>query len=459
MSTHRKKNLALNARCCEPNACSSLLSWFLVLVSLFCANNVLAQTIFFSEIAAASNTSFTSSEHTISSIEIKIHGRGKTRPRVLATAIETKQGQALDTATLWRDVQRIKNFEVFQHVTATVGHHSDGVTIAVHVTDRWTLIPVFRPALGGGVFYLKLGVRDTNFLGANQDLAVYAGPYIAKAKKSYLIGVDWYFRQFLGRNRLESFMTRDFMIDPFYDYALGSTTSVLEVGIWSEQINFFWQGYDLIQPGASLLISKRDYRLLQGPAIAGLPRQSLGIRPGLLLRLGQVNYQNYQYTGADLLFDGHLELRSRGPDGFAGGSIEGRLFFLPQRRMNLAHRLRFDGRNPQHAVDQITYGGFDRIRGHPVNYLRGSYMGLSNNEVRIVIDNNILNLVFLQGVLLYDIALASDGSNLRLAQGAGVGIRGAIIPAYGMFVRADIAHSLNHKNLGFDIGIGIKEFY
>lgn len=436
-----------------------LRKWLLVLSFTCCANNAIAETTAPSDITAAAGEIPAPVGAIISNIEIRIHGRGKTRPRVLASALDSEAGQALDAATLWRDVQRIKNFEVFQNVTADVGHSNTGVTVAVHVTDRWALIPVFRPALGGGVFYLKLGVRDTNFLGANQDLAVYAGPYIAKAKKSYLIGVDWYFRQFLGRNRLESFLARDFTVDPFYDYASGETTSVLEVGIWSEQLNYFWQRYDMIQPGASFLIMKRDYRLLEGNAIAGMPRQSLGLRPGLLLRLGQVNYENYQYTGVDLLLDAHYEVRSSGPDGFWGGSVEARAFFLPQRRLNFAHRLRFDGRDPQHAVDQITYGGLDRVRGHPVNYLRGNRMGLSNNEARIVIDDNILDLVFLQGVVLYDVALAGDGNKIRVAQGAGLGIRGAIIPAYGMFLRADVAHSLTTKNLGFDIGIGIKEFY
>lgn len=431
----------------------------------FCSCAVLAATAVVL-VAIPWDTHAESAAQAVSEISVSIHGRQATRAKVLEKALETEANAPYAADVLWRDVQRIKNFEVFKDVTAVVTDHGAAVTIDVQVTDRFTIIPVFRPALGGGVFMLKLGVRDTNFLGANQDLAVYGGPYIADigdiagSKKSYLLGIDWYFRQFAGRNRLEAFTARDFIVDPFYDYNTGTAATELEVGIWSQTFNFFVQRHDLVQPGVSLAFHKRDYRLLAGtPLTVALPAESVGLRPGLLLRLGKVDYENYQYRGYDLLLDSYRELRTSGPTGFWGGAAEARVFLLPHRRLNIALRGRFDGRNNAHAVDDIGYGGLDRVRGHPFNYLRGQRLGLFNNEVRILIDDNIMNLLYLQGVILYDFAVVDRGAAERTAHGAGIGIRAALIPVYGMFLRLDLAHALNRSDLGFDIGIGIKEFY
>lgn len=398
---------------------------------------------------------------TVQHVEVVIQGQHYTRGAYLARTLKLKPGARFDADTLADDLQRIRNYEIFLDVTATVTQVApDAVTVAVIVTDRWSWIPVLRPNGGGGVFTLKLGVRDTNFLGANQDLAVYAGPYFGQGNRSYLLGVEWFIRHLFSRHGADIVAVRDFYVEPVYDGATAPTK--IETETVSGEFKFRYNEHDYIRPALTFAAARRDFRVFMGPAFPGLPSRLVTLEPGAELTLGRVDYNNYRFTGYDFTLRGGYAFRPEGPAGFWRAGAEGRAFWLPYRRLNLATRLQVFANGATAYVDDQTLDGLTGMRGFPSRYLRLNAGAALNNEVRVTAAEALFRLIYVGVVALYDVALVDGGARgdgLRVHHALGGGLRLAFIPAYGMYLRIDVAHALDVRALGFDLGIGITEFF
>ncbi len=410
----------------------------------------------------------------IQQIQFSIRGIGYTRSKTFSQAMDQTPGQAYDPLILQQDLQRIRNYEVWQDVTSTTHNVApSAVTIGIEAMSPWSIVPVFRPKSGSGIFLLKLGVRDTNFLGYNQDVSVYAGPYVTKKTSSYLLGVEWFFRQFLRRHELNVIAGRDFYADLFYRGNKSITT--LETEVWGISADFFYQKSDIFQPGITFGVQQKKFSLLDGVAPSGgVPATANAYTPGLLFRAGRVNYYAFRYEGFDSIVRIYRQFKHH-PSGvtgtklndYWGGNLQARYFWLPHKRINLAWRMQFEARSAKHVVDDVMYDALNFMRGYPAGYLRGTHGLMINNEVRVAVIENLWGLFYIAVAGFYDAAVLGRGTIFKdwgkYHHAAGGGLRVAVIPVLGTFFRADIGHSLNTKSprLNFltALSMEIKEFF
>lgn len=400
----------------------------------------------------------------IATVNVRIVGRQATSGIYLQRSMRSKVGQPFDPQLFDNDVQRLRNYEVFRSVEGHVDRRDDGVHLEVVVEDRWTIIPVFRPVIAAGIVSLKLGLRDSNFLGRNMDLALYGGPYFSPAENSWVAGFDWMVRQFAGRHVLDSTGGRDYFVDSYYNYQNGEPASDIRVETLFGQATIWFRPDEFarvpIQPGVGAYVGMRRYSLLRGAEPEdGLAANTFAIRPRLSLRVGRVDFEDYRYEGYEVEVGAMHQISVRGTPSYWGGDIQGRFFLRPLPRLNLAFRIRGDVRNNGHSADDVTYGGLDRVRGFPFNWVRGKRGALLNSEARILVHDSIWDVFFFQIVALYDVAIIGDRFGARLAHSAGLGSRIAVIPVFGMFSRVDVARSLSDGSLSFDVAIGIREFF
>ena len=401
---------------------------------------------------------------TVGHIDVRIVGRQSTSARHVQRSMRSVRGQPFDAQTFENDLQRIRNYEVFTRVDGHATQRGDEVDLEVRVEDRWTIVPAFRPSIGAGVQIYKLGIRDSNFLGRNQNLVLLGGPYLSRIETNWVAGWIWNARQFAGRHELWTFGGRDYFVDSYYDYGTGEPTSDVRVETLHADAMFWYRIDEFarvpVQPGVGVYASSRRFTLLRGqPPVDGLAPRSTFVRPRLGLKLGRVDFAHYRYRGADLVASAFRQFAVEGTPGFWGGELEARYFARPFNWLNLAFRARADVRNNVHSADDVAYGGLDRVRGFPFNWLRGKRAGVLNSEARILIHESLLDLVFLQGVVFYDVAVTGGRDQARVAQSLGLGTRLAVIPVFGMFSRLDVARSLTDGSLSFDIGLGIREFF
>lgn len=407
----------------------------------------------------------------VDTLSVVVTGPGFTGADTVRDALDLGACDVYEPHLLDLSVRRLWDYEIYQAVTAETIRTADGVTIEVRVRDRWSLIPVFRPNLGGGIFKLLLGARDTNFLGENRDVALYGGIYHSFDDNAtdWVAGGWWLDKQFFGRHYLYTLLNRDFTTDPYY---LGGTSpaTVLEKQIEEGYVEFLYQGSDTWQPGVFFYGARRRYELQGGlePDDAGslgqpLPGSLWGLRPGLLFRAGEVHQRQYRYTGADAVVGLFHEFRPPGLGEFSGGFVRLRGFLLPHSRINLAARLQLEARNNRFRVDDLAYGGLNTLRGFPQQYLRGTKAALLNSEVRVVLVDHLFDFLFLQGNVFYDVAVMDAAGPFRqrthTAQGAGAGIRIGVVQIHGTFLRLDVGRPVDRGGLGPDISMGVVQFF
>lgn len=391
-------------------------------------------------------------------LDLSVSGPGWTRADFIRLGLDSKPGRPFDARVLERDLRRMGNYEIFQEIVAVTEATDEGVDIRIDAVDRWGLIPLFRPQFGGGIINVMGGIRDLNFLGFNQELGLYGGYYRSPESQSWLAGGWVIQRQFLGRHYLLSWAQRDYLVEPFYNGKTEAETE-LEKEILDLTLDFFWQRWDRFRPGAWVYLAERRFQPVGGaPRSPEDPEQLRGLRAGLQLKLGQVDYERFRYEGADLHLGAFHEFRTSAEHPFSGGFAVGRWFALPHDRVNLAVRGRLDLRNNTWRVDDIAWGGFDTVRGFPDRWIKGRRGALLNHELRLVAADQALGFGFVQVVGFYDVAWYGDtigpGQREAVAQGVGGGIRLGVVQIHGTFLRVDVGWPLSHPELGPDISIG-----
>ena len=401
---------------------------------------------------------------TVTNVTANVTGPGWTRARVLERSVSLSAGVPFDAALLWEDLARLRNTELFQDVTATVTHTTDGVVLQLDAIDRFSLIPVFEPTFGGDVFQVIAGLRDANFLGLAQDLTLYGGLFSRADVRGPIVGGQWIHRQIAGRHTLAVLADTSQSDALFFDaggnvvarYDIRSGTTLLQ-GILK-----FRRG---LEPGFYAGWSGRWADTIQ-PATTGAPsvpplRQDLLL--GTTLRFGTVDYDAFLYTGRDLTFDLTQRIRLRGGSGYPALTVQGRLFDRPLPWLNLAVRARLVGKLNSQEADDLAWGGFSNIRGLAAGRLRGRYGALLNTEARATIAQRLWGTFFLQSAVFCDAGVV--GRALRGARqvqsgtSCGIGLRGGIHQLAGVFGRIDLAFASDGGNIRPGVSFGVRQFF
>ncbi len=399
---------------------------------------------------------------TVESIHVTVDGMGRTDPEYLKKTFRQREQAPLDQRLLWKDLKRVRNFQIYRTVTADVMPSPGGVTIDVLITDQWSVIPVLRPTFGADVLHIETGIRDANFLGIAHDLELVSGAYRSPTSRSWLLGLQYASRNFLERHYVAGNVRRNFYSDTFYGPGATVATRV-EIATVSGGGEVQYMASEKFQPGILMQISREDYDLLSGIPPVGIPAQpARTIKVGVSGQTGVIEYDRYRYQGYDARLELYQKIRWSGPSSYPGLTLSGRGFWLPHDRINLAGRLLFEATGNGHRLDELAWGGFDRIRGFPDRFLRGRHGALVNLEARVVLFDTLWRTFFVQAATFYDAAAVGDDTIKKWdkrGQSLGFGVRGAIIQAFGFFARFDAAHALGRPELPWDFNLSVDQFF
>jgi hypothetical protein len=101
--------------------------------------------------------------------DVKIQGTKKTKHRFIINFLETKNGQALDSIVLNKDIIRLKRLPAISHASYQIFHAHDNLyNVFFNIEENFTIIPELNiwTTSERDVAY-KVGVYDYNFLGKN----------------------------------------------------------------------------------------------------------------------------------------------------------------------------------------------------------------------------------------------------------------------------------------------------
>ena len=101
--------------------------------------------------------------------DVKIQGAKKTKDGFILKFLETKNGHALDSIVLDRDIIRLKRLPAISHASYQIFHSHDNLyNVFFNIEENFTIIPVLNiwTTSERDVAY-KVGVYDYNLFGRN----------------------------------------------------------------------------------------------------------------------------------------------------------------------------------------------------------------------------------------------------------------------------------------------------
>jgi outer membrane protein insertion porin family len=320
---------------------------------------------------------------------IEFQGLSKMRPSRILQYMRTKIGDPFEEQVFARDIDVVKSWMHFEYVRPTIDRREDGVRINIEMKEKWTVLPEVDIKYAGGVFVMKLGIRDNNFLGYHQT-AMARGGYRAGGWLADILFVEP--RIAGSRFGLNSLAQRDFYADPFYktddatkpQYTLVADRMGGKLRLDYEFHPFIRAGlagrfyYDRIETAKD---SARD----EPPEIIKdrLPKTDTISGGGLWIKLGQTYFDNYIYRGVTLEAQGFIHDKAIGAsDNFylAQGDLRG---YLPlPYGMNATARLFGGHENSGLYLEEFTLGGLENLRGYPDRRFRGKGIANANFEYR-----------------------------------------------------------------------------
>jgi len=108
--------------------------------------------------------------------ELRVEGNARTQTDVILRAAEVSPGSHYAEDLPDRVRQRVYNLRVFDTVAVLPERHGDAVDLMIHVTERWTLLPIPFASASGDIYRVGAFLVDSNFIGRHKT-AVAGGYY------------------------------------------------------------------------------------------------------------------------------------------------------------------------------------------------------------------------------------------------------------------------------------------
>ncbi|MBI2891662.1 MAG: BamA/TamA family outer membrane protein [Nitrospirae bacterium] len=391
---------------------------------------------------------------------IRVEGNRKSSSAVILREMETAPGQPFSAHRLEQDLRRLRNWQIFGEVEGAIEPDLEGgVAVTVRVKDKWSIMPVLRPSVGGGDYEIRVGARDGNFLGLHQDLGLWGGVRTGEPIAGY-----WFIEpRLLGTKfELNTEGAREFIVEPIYGGQ--EKTFIFDSDRTWNDVTLLYRFSDTLRVGPAYRVSRdrngfNNETPFEDPA--QLPDGGHTARLGAQLQLGRANFRDHVFSGGLAVLRWDYASPAWGSD-FTFPWFEGKgTGYLPLgRRGTVAVRL--SGGLQQFSAKQndFTLGGFDNFRGFNSRQFRGSRYLLLNSEVR-VLTWKTWRLIWLENTALLDVggawyAGAAEEALRDPPISAGVGMR--LIPpwAYKGIVRFDLAWPLNRPQ-GPGIMFGVEQ--
>lgn len=417
---------------------------------------------------------------------IVLEGLERTHRKVITREILFKEGGYASKRQLDESVTRLLNLGIFREVTyelitqrvpgddvASQGKYPRRV-VKLKFDERWTTLPAFKFAQGGGVTQFVVGLYDVNVLGrylelgAQYDRLGYTDTfYNGDAANSYVV----WFRdpRFLDKflwvgADLWSVKRIRTLYDERGDAEGGFLLERLMLVLRLEHEIDRW-----LRAGVNLELMSDDFSYdfipqerqdLQQRTFGKLPDSGKAFVFRGTAKFGRVNQDDYNYDG--LLFTQSLAHSDTlwGAD-FRFTQLESELRWYKKLpwRSNLALRLGLGLGSTQQIQHLYYLGGLDRVRGFVDSRFRGSNYWSANAEYRIAPFAS--RWLVVQPTAFIDAATASDapGELTHLdAASAGLGLRIISPKIYRFVMRFDYAFALK-DNVDAAFSFGAQQFF
>jgi len=387
---------------------------------------------------------------------IHFEGLKRTQPVFVKRFLSTRVGYPYDSVTVARDIQQLRNLQLFSRIEADTVMIKDGVGVTFFLSEIITLIPHLDIGTVSGNRYVQLGAIDFNWLGKGAYLGgqyrydryhsfqlYHELPYVKQSRWGYNVSVT-------KRSTLEPLYWNDLRVDYRYD------NYNLEL-LGRYEFSF---GHRMYFGGMWL---HERYRRLEEIAIA--PNLPVDERIGKLIfkfhyQFFRLNYYEEFISGLYQSFQTEGTLPQNEAIFFWKVVNELRLYERVGAYGNVATRLRFGiSPNNMSPITPFVIDSYMNIRGVGDRIARASLETVLNLEYRHTLWKKS-QWASLQGVAFV------DGGSWRLPQDelfgsgssylfGGIGGRVQFFKAYNLVLRLDYGVNIfDTSHNGFVIGIG-----
>ncbi len=413
---------------------------------------------------------------------ILIEGMFRTRRFVVTRELLFKEGGHASRRQIEESMTRLRNLGLFREVSYRLTTQPvpgvpnvarptryPGRLLQITVDERWTLLPAFRFAQGGGLTALSVGFYDINV----------AGRYLELGAQYDRIGErDRFFEGGQAANSYALWMRDPRFFDTFWRVG---------VDLWSTQRQRLTYGEDGELDGGfsvarQLLVLRADYELAwwlraganvelmsdtlsydfireearaAQQAAGGLPDAGRAFILRAVVRAGRIDQDDYNVDGVQLTQTlAHSDTLWGATYRFTQLETQLNAYKKLPGRLNLAGRVGLGISDVRQAQFQFFLGGLDRVRGFQDSRFRGRAYWSANGELRWAAFAS--RWIVVQPVGFIDAAATADGvSGLAAveAASAGVGLRLISPKIYRLVMRFDYAFPfVNNGPAAFNFG-------
>lgn len=392
---------------------------------------------------------------------IQLQGLKRTAPSVIRDELFFREGDSISEAQMNEALIRIQNTGLF--TTASI--EKDESKVVVTVEERWTTIPIFKVASGGGVSQITAGIFDPNVFGRRLELGTQverledAYSAVAWMKKPRLfysrLGLDL---QYWNINRLRTkYETNE--DEPVKKTGFLQEREKVFVGL-SYDLSFFWNVFLFYEYNHDTFSDKFISDDVKPLLVAtGLPDSSEVHFTGLRLKYGQTRIDRHLIDGALMQWDYKQGFSSFGGPDFWQSDLTALWYKTLFRDSTVAQRLMAGFTTTEILQYWYYLGGLDRIRGFTDNRFAGRYFWLSNSEFRQPVFRK--PWLVTQAVAFTDLVSTAEqarGLGKLTAASAGVGLRFVLPKIYRSVLRVDYARPIR-KSDDMNISFGVQQFF
>ncbi len=390
-------------------------------------------------------------------VNVSFEGLKKMKGDFLERFIETEVGAEADSLTLAKDVQALKNLNLFYEVSASFAEVEGGKQVVFHLKEVFTLLPIISFGVIQGNFWFQLGAVENNLAGRANVLGGFYRYYdrhsfLLYTQVPYLKGSPWGFSTTFSKYSTE---------EPIY-FPSKDTTVVYDYDNISPELNIRYEfkfGH-FVEMGSAYLYQR--YRA-QDPTLPPSGQDTVTTNKFLFKgrhRFEQLRFNFHQFDGFSNEIIAEVVYTPIYKSAFWKLVNETRYYKELGKNGNLALRLRFGlADNAETVFPPFVLDSYLNIRGIGNRVLRGSAELTSNIEYRHTFLNHKLGA--LQGVVFLD-AGGVRGSGQKIgtlfsnrATYLGAGARIYIRKIYDLTLRFDYAFSLGDlKQHGAVLGVG-----
>lgn len=396
--------------------------------------------------------------------KIIVEGFNKTETRVIIREIGFQEGDTVSEEAIQDGLQNLENTRIFYELDLELQGTPEHQIVRISGKDRWTTIPIFKVASGGGTTQIITGIYDANVLGKYFEL----GSQYERLGETNS-GVFWYKdKWFTGKklfldfqlwktNRLRTKYFQD-RLEPLEKMGFLHTRTKAYLGLSKEFTKNLSIGMYLEKDYDEFSKKYVEEKIIK--LNAPLPPNNNTQFVGLKMDFGQLKYRDFLIDGALLNFDFK--------NGFVEGdkardfhTLESTFYYYKTLPLEstFAYRAQAGATNTETLQYWFYLGGLDRVRGFADNRFAGRYYWLANAEFRIPSYKS--SQFVLQHVVFYDAAAVAEMSeDLKGATGAsvGTGLRFIFPKIYRLVARLDFAKNLVRRD-ELPVSFGVQQFF